>query len=175
MNNDESFYRWLLNIGPVYNHPRNLKEWDIFRIKGLHLLHLNVNSFLPKISELRFIAKLCNAAVIGIAESKLDNYILVSEIQIGNYQILRCDRNRKGGGIALYVRNGLSYIEKDLFLEEIENIFLEILSSKTEPITVGIINPPPNQSNFLQTLNENVAKLDFLKKELYILGDFKIN
>ena len=43
------------------------------------------------------------------------------------------------------------------------------------PITVGIIYQPPNQSNFLQTLNENFGKLDTLKKELYILGDFNIN
>ena len=60
-----------LNPGPVYNHhPLNLKEWDIFKIKGFHLLYLNVNSLLPKIDELS------NAAVIGIAEYKLDNYFL---------------------------------------------------------------------------------------------------
>ena len=29
--------------------------------------------------------------------------------------------------------------------------------------------------NFLQTLNENFAKRDTLKKEVYILGDFNIN
>ena len=129
-----------LNPGPVYNyHPPNLKEWNIFKIKGLHLLHLNVNSLLPKIDELRYIAKFSKAAIIGITESKLDNYILDSEIQIDNYQILRCDRNRKGGGVACYVRNDLSYIEKDFFPEEIENIFFEILLPKTKPITLGII------------------------------------
>ena len=64
-------------------------------MKGLHLLHLNVNSLLPKIDELSYIAKLSNAAVIGITESKLDNCILDSEIEIDNYQILHCNRNRK--------------------------------------------------------------------------------
>ena len=141
---------------------------DIFKIKGLHLLYLNVNSFLPKINELRYIVKLSNAAIIGITESKLDNCILDSEIDIDNYQILRCDRSRKGGGVACYVRNDLSYIKK-------QKIFFKILLPKTKPITVGIIYRPPNQNNFLQTLNENFAKLDTLKKELYILGDFNIN
>ena len=79
INNNISFYRLILilsgdiglNPGPVYNHhPLNLKEWDIFKIKGFHLLYLNVNSLLPKIDELS------NAAVIGIAEYKLDNYFL---------------------------------------------------------------------------------------------------
>ena len=91
-----------LNPRPVYNHhPPNLKEEDFFKIKGLHLLHLNTNSLLSKIDELRYIVKLSNAAVIGISESKLDNYILDSEIQIDNYQILRCDTNRKWGRVCL--------------------------------------------------------------------------
>ena len=138
-----------LNLGAVYDHhPPNLKEGDVFKIKELHLLDLNINSLLSKIDELRYIAKPSDAAVIGISESKLDNYILDSEIQIDNYQILRCDRNRKEGGVFCYVRNDRSYIEKDFFPEE------------------GIINQPPNASNFLQTLNENFAKFDTLKKRI---------
>ena len=54
-------------------------------------------------------------------------------------------------------------------------IFFEILFPKTKPITVRIIYLPPNQNNFLQTLNENFVKLNILKKELYVLGDFNIN
>ena len=51
------------------------------------------NSLLPRINKLRYIAKLSKATVIRITELKLDNCILHSEIQIDNYQILRCDRN----------------------------------------------------------------------------------
>ena len=138
-NNNKSFYRLIsilsgdisLNPGPVYNHHQpNLKEWDIFKIKGLHLLHLNVNSLLPKINELRYIAKFSNADVIGITESKLDNCILDSEIEIDNYQILCCDRNRKEGRVVCYVGNDLSYIKKDFFPEEIEKIFFEIYNCR---------------------------------------------
>ena len=91
-------------------------------------------AFLLKIDELRYIAKLGNAAVLGITESKLDNCIFDSEIQIENYQMFRCDRNRKGGGVASYLINDLSYIKKDFFPEEIENMFFEILLPKTKPI-----------------------------------------
>ena len=133
-----------LNPEPVYNHyPPNLKEWDIFKIKGLHLLHLKVIS---------------NATVTRITEPKLGNYTLDSEIQIDDYQILRSDRNRKGGGVDCCARNDLSYIEKEFFPEEIENIFFEMLLSKTKLIPVGISHRPPNQNNFLQTLNENFAQ-----------------
>ena len=109
-----------LNPGPVYNHhPPNLREWDIFKIKGLHISHLNDNN-LPKIDQ--HIAKLSNAAVIEITDSKLDNYILDLEIQVDNYQTLRYHRKRKGGGFICYVRDELSYIEKDFFPEEIKII-----------------------------------------------------
>ena len=91
-------------------------------MKGLNLLHLNVNRLLSKTDELRYIAKRSNAAVIGTTKSKLDKCILDSEI--------RCDRNRKGGGVACYVRNDLSYIEKDFFREEIETYSLRSYSQK---------------------------------------------
>ena len=64
---------------------------------------------LSKIEELRYFAKSTNAFVIGICESKLDPSVLEQEISLDNYKILRCDRNRHGGGVACYVRNYLSY------------------------------------------------------------------
>ena len=51
---------------------------------------------LPNIDELRNIAKLSNAAVIGISESKLDDSVISSELHINNYNLLRCDRNILG-------------------------------------------------------------------------------
>ena len=183
--NSKSFYRLLiilsgdisLNPGPVCKHQiLNTTEWDIFKTKGLHLMHLNINSLLPKIDELRHMARLSNAAVIGICEPKLDKSITNSEILIDNYDLLRCDRNRNGGGVACYyIINDLSYTKKNLFPNDIENVFFEIHLPKTKPITVGIVYRPPNQTNFIKTLNENFAKLDTTNKETYILGDFNIN
>ena len=71
--NNKSFYRLLiilsgdisLNSGSVCKHQiLNTTEWDIFKTKGLHLMHLNINSLLPKIDELRHMGRLSNAAVI---------------------------------------------------------------------------------------------------------------
>ena len=78
---------------------------------------------LPKIDELRHIARLTNAAVIGISESKLDDSVPTSEIQIDEYDLLCYDRNRHGGGVACYIRNDLSYNVKSYFSKDIENIF----------------------------------------------------
>ena len=48
----------------------------------MHFLHINVNSLLPKIEEIRFIAKTSEATVIGITETKLDGTIFDAEIHI---------------------------------------------------------------------------------------------
>ena len=69
----------------------------------------------------------------------------------------------------------MSYTQNNLFPNDIENVFFEIHLPKTKPITVGIVYRPPNQTNFIKTLNENFAKLDTTNKETYILGDFNIN
>ena len=77
-----------LNPGPPHNNQQQPQsEWIVFNSRGLHFIHLNVNSLLPKIDELRNIAKLSNAAVISIRESKLDNSVLSSEMHIDNYNI----------------------------------------------------------------------------------------
>ena len=90
-----------------------------FKHRGLRFLHLNINSLLPKIDELRHIARLTNAAVIRISESKLDGSVPTSEFQIDGYYLLRCDRNRHRGGVACYIRNGLSYNVKSYFSKDI--------------------------------------------------------
>ena len=58
-----------LNPGPLHNNQlQPQSEWSVFNSRGLHFIHLNVNNLLPKIDELRNIAQLSNAAVMGISE-----------------------------------------------------------------------------------------------------------
>ena len=76
----------ILNPGPINcSQQHNYDQWAVFKKKGLHFVHININRLLPKINELRYSAKLSQAAVIGISESKLDDSVLSSEIQIENY------------------------------------------------------------------------------------------
>ena len=130
---------------------------------------------LPKIDELRDIAKRTKAAVIGISESKLDSTVLDPEIFIDNYEILHFDRNRHGGGVACYIRSDISYKLNSFLPNEIENITFDILMPHTKPILVGIIYRPPKQSKFLDIFEENLPKLNKSYHEIYFLGDFNIN
>ena len=94
--NNKTFYHILfllsgdisLNLGCKNDlQPLGSNEWNVFKSKGLHLIHFNISSIFPK----RYIANSSNAAVIGISESELEESVLQSEIQINNYDLLRRD------------------------------------------------------------------------------------
>ena len=163
-----------LNTGSIQSN--HLKEnWDIFRNRDLHFIHLNINSLLPNIDELREIVKISNPTVIGITETKLDNSICDSEIPIDGYCAIRGDRNRKGGGVICYVNNKICYNTKNCISNETENIFLELLIPETRPVTVGIVYESPDKSRFLEILSNSLNSLNMLSEEWHILGDLNIN
>ena len=64
-------------------------HWKAFRRKGLHFLHLNVNSLLPKIDEVKLIANKYKATNLGISETNLDKTILDNELLIEGYDLIR--------------------------------------------------------------------------------------
>ena len=80
---------------------------EIFKKKGLYFSHLNISSLLSKINEIRFIAKHSNASLIEISQSKLDLFILNSELDIEDYDLIRLDRSRREGKVACYIRISL--------------------------------------------------------------------
>ena len=90
--NNKSFYHILLQLQLQFRHKNNLQplnsnEWNIFKSKGLQLIHPNINSLL-KIDELQYIVKSSNTAVIGISESNPDESVLQSQIQINHYGLI---------------------------------------------------------------------------------------
>ena len=106
----KALYSPVKYVGPVLCNLKvcNLKVNGV-NWKGLHFIHLNVNSWLTKIDELRNIAKLSNVTVIGISESKLDESVLPSEIDIDNYNTHFCDCNKHGVVVVCYIKTDLSY------------------------------------------------------------------
>ena len=64
-----------LNPEPFSNNQSlHSNEWNVFRSKGIHLIHLNVK-YPPKIDKICYIAERTKAALIGITESKLNKSI----------------------------------------------------------------------------------------------------
>lgn len=89
-------------------------------------MHLNINSLLLKIDDLRQMTWLSNAAAIGNSKLKLGKCITILERRVDNYDVLRCDRNRNRGWISSYIRNDLRSTRNHLFSNDIQNLFFEI-------------------------------------------------
>ena len=54
-----------LNLGPVHQGIRQYSDkWNVFNNRGLHFIHLIINSYLSKIEELHLNVKSTNAAVM---------------------------------------------------------------------------------------------------------------
>ena len=139
-------------------------------------MHININSVLSKIDELRILAQRSKAAVIGVTESKLDETVSNGEININGYNAVRSDRNRHGGGVLCYIRDDLSFSMRSGFSEDIENVVFDLLLPNTRPIFIGILYRPPNQIGFLEKFDNAIQNIDnFHNQEVYILGDLNIN
>src|SRR5580698_878275 len=75
-------------------------------------LYFNARSLVNKIKELELLVKSENADIIGVTETWLNTNILDSEMSMEGYSLLRKDMsdNRRGGGVALYIRNYINCI-----------------------------------------------------------------
>jgi len=71
--------------------------------------YLNINSLRHKITELRDILNKAQIDIICVDETKLDSSFPDSQFKIDNYQFPshRRDRNSKGGGKMVFIKQGL--------------------------------------------------------------------
>ena len=88
----------LVQISPVMS----INIYEPLNKKGLHFLHISINSLSPKSDELKYVTNKSKTNIIGITESKRDHNIPYIEDNLDD--ILRCDRNRNGSGVAFYMR-----------------------------------------------------------------------
>ena len=71
-----------------------------------NVLSFNARSLLPKVDELLVLASVHKPKIICITESWMYHEISDEEISIPGFQLLRKDRNRHGGGVAINLRIG---------------------------------------------------------------------
>lgn len=84
---------------PVYQPPQKLS-----------VLYTNCRSLLPRIDYFRALAASESPHLLGICET-LDNSITNDELHIPQYDLHHRDRNRHGGGIAIYPQFPISYYQ----------------------------------------------------------------
>ena len=122
-----------------------------------------------------------NIKIFGVTESLLKSSIPSVMCKIRGYSFQRRDRGKNGGGVGVYIKDGIDYLRRpDLEHLETECIWLEILQKKSKSFLIGILYRPPDSSkhlhkNFLQTLSNVLSTISNSNKEIIIIGDINAN
>ncbi len=149
-------------------------HFDCLKAKGLHYVHINARSLLPKLDELRILLTRARVAVLAVTETWLDDSVTDEELKIPGYQVVRKDRDRHGGGVCLYINSDIPFNPRsDLDCDGLEAKWIDLYLPKTKPITIGVVYRPPKQNNFID-LFESVLSNFTQDNEHVVLGDFNI-
>ena len=112
--------------------------------------------------------------ILSINESRLDETISTDVVSIPGYELIFKNRNRMGGGVAIYYRSILNIKNRqDLIPANVEAVCLEVTRPKSKPILITSVYRPPNsQMELFNEIESLFQNLDNEHKEQIIVGDF---
>ena len=140
---------------------------------GLKISHININSLPNKVDELSLLLGNDPFDIVAVSETHCDSTIPDTDVCIDNFTVIRKDRSRHGGGVALYIRNSLSFSQINYNLNEVEGLWIKIKQKREDPLLLGVIYRPPNSPNdFFETLTEMLHCISENEGEIILVGDF---
>ena len=115
--------------------------------------------------------------VLALNETRLDSTISNLEIGINNYTIIRRDRTRHGGGVAIYIRSTIEYKIRDDHKDDgLEFLCIEITKPKIKPFLISTWYRPPNSPvELFDKFHVILEKIESLNIESTIVGDLNCN
>ena len=145
--------------------------------RGFKIASINLASLYKNIDQLRIYMLSKTVDILAINETRLDSSIQNGEVSIPGYTLERKDRNRNGGGVALYIRDSINYKRLiDLPDDNIELISIQVSKPKAKPFIVCTWYRPPRSTTELMNRFENVLqKLDSYHMEVDIIYDLNCN
>ena len=141
--------------------------------KGFKMAFLNIVSLLPKIDEISHSMSNKLIDLIAFNETRLDPNITNGMVHLNDYDLIRKDRSRNGGGVCIYLRSSINYkIRNDLVPSELEAVCIEIIKPHSKPFLVATVYRPPSASSeFFDHFEKLIKATDDENKEIYVLGD----
>ena len=141
--------------------------------RGFKMAFLNIVSLPKKIDEIRHSMSNKNIDLIAFNETRLDSSFTDNFIHLDNYDIIRKDRSRNGGGVCIYLRSSINYkIRSDLISSDLEAVCVEITKPHSRPFIVTTVYRPPNaSSDFFDHFEKLIKQIDDEDKEMYLMGD----
>ena len=141
--------------------------------KGMKVCHLNAQSLLSCIDELNIWLKANPYQIITLSETWLDSTVHDSEIAIPGFQIIRKDRNRHGGGTAIYIEDGIRFTRRDdVEKDDNESIWIEVQQIHQKSFIIGSLYRSQTEGvDYFDNLSEIVDGFINENIEAVLLGD----
>ena len=146
--------------------------------KGLLICSLNAPSLLKHKAEIEMLLRYNNIDILALNETKIDHIVSDSVISIDGYNHERCDRNRHGGGVLIYIKDTITYDRLDISkieVDSIETVTIQIKPKCAKPFVI-IAWYRPSKHNINDILNiEKISKtFDKIHNEIIIMGGLKL-
>ena len=141
----------------------------------MSFVNFNIVTVPGNIDELRCFIHDNPIDILTLNETRLDSKIPNDEINIDGYNVIRKDRNRQGGGVAMYVNQnaGFSYkLRDDLMSPDLEMISIEVTRQKTKPfVVITWYRPPSSKIELFDYIQAILGKVECENKEVFLMGD----
>lgn len=162
-----------------------LNEYDVIAdndengIHNLIISHFNIRSLINKFEVLKEHILSNNYDIFTLSETWLSEEIKDYVIKIPGYTIFRQDRERRGGGVAIYIRNCSHIRQVKLIakctINDIDNVWISA-QVNGKSVSIGCIyNPTCANYKALEKLENILADCAISSDLIFCLGDLNIN
>ena len=134
------------NLSTACNSLHDEAHNNVFNLglrgRGMHIGHLNIRGIRSgeKLDQMKIMlhSNENDVSMLGVSESKLDENIPDSFIQVDNFQVFRKDKIQGSGGILFYVRNDITCSRrKDWEHELFELFWIEMFPRNSKSVLIG--------------------------------------
>ena len=128
---------------------------------------------MPKRDELQTLLEHCSTHVMGLSETWLDESVDDAEIDMTGFRVYRKDRNRNGGGVAVYVSDDVKSVRRyDLEEEGVEALWIQVKMKKLQVLICNMYRPPDALVAWMDSLATILERAVQEKLSVVMLGDF---
>jgi hypothetical protein len=148
---------------------------SLSRIEGarLNFAHLNLGSAVQHIGELNDLFKVVDLQLKKVSETWFKTRHTNRLVGLDGFRVVRADRGggRRGGGVALYLRENLRYkvVARPTPTSVVDYLFIELRIPY--PVLVCAIYNPPNINGF-SIFGTELEPLVSKYSDVLVLGDF---
>ena len=160
--------------------------------RGFHIAHLNVRSMNNKLDLIKIQARQMDFHIFTLSETWLTSDMPDNFLSIKGYNLIRwdrdwhedgCNRIKKGGGVALYIKDNLTFSQTGLQQYNVSNknvvcCWLHVNHDNAKDMLIGTVYRPPggNVEMFCNYFKDTMEEIgNNYNREIFILGDFNVN